>query len=1264
MKNPLFIILFFSFHSFAQQPQLVLPIGHTETIISTQFTPDGKYLLTCSGDKTAKLWEVASGRLVNTFDNLHHEPGALMITVHSGQVKQMTSSGISTRFSPDGKYIYALALDGSLGKWETATGVLVYRIIEKDRAIKNVNYSKDGNYLVTRSGKITGTNSPVSDREDIMVWNAKTAKRLYIAGENNPMGTGINVELSPDSKWILLNYDDQLVLKNITNGSIIPGPGRHADFGTTHFSPGGKYITVSSLDSSMIYLWDIKKRILSRIKVSELVEFSSDDHYILTTGKTSTSLYELPGGRLVREIQTRQGINIPAHFSPGNKYIFLSALGGVWHEAAPYYSNTSIWETVNPDHKLEIGNDTDHIHSVIFSPDNKYFVTLSDRGILLYDSSGNLRNTISPRYTVSGYDLRFSPNGRNFAITEDRKVRIFNISFNDFLVTLEGRSNKPEQAEFSPDGSHIISCSNEKNIKLWEAATGRILKVFTDNKIIESAHYSPDGKYIGAIYDQDTTAWIWDALTGEKLFPVHHNDRFIESLQFSPDGKYVLTTAKADHAARIWELPKRKLSFELKDTWMLLSARFSPDGIHVVTHPLSGKTTIWDLSQLKTFNKLEDDKSGIWDCIFSPDSTYLLTLSDNMSGGSDQPDVLWETVSGNRIKQFTKTNDIYEELMPNYVVNEMNYWYNNFRHFSDDGKYLLLRNSNHHNVIVWDMEKGVVKDTLNENNDFITSAGFINPTDYIVTSSYDDSIKIWKAGDPGNSKGRSIKTIPGEGFVISPDGKRLLVVNSVQLFVYDLPDLHLLYQSLAVNESDYFIQVPGKTIYAATKNAARALSFKVNNKIFSIDQFDLQLNRPHEILRSIGYSDTTLIRGYEEAWRRRVKRAGFREQDLNGELHLPEIVLQHKETFPVDTTGGILNISFLATDNKFNLDRYYVYINDVPVTGVKGASIRNKKQQSFQSTIPVNLSRGFNKVQLSCMNEKAIESLKETFYINYQPSPQLWQASNIYFIGIGVNDYKDTSMNLRYAAKDIRDLATVFRNNGVLVDTFINEAATRQNILGIKKELMKTGIEDKVIISVSGHGILDDSLDFYYATWDMNFKRPSEFGLRYEELEGLLDDIPARKKLLFIDACQSGEVDKEYILDSANYKEIEITGKVRGYWPRGGKVEVRAGSAGLQNSFELMKELFTDFSKGNGAVVISAAGGLEYAYEDEKYQNGVFTYCLLKALSEEDAEKQGKAAISINELKEYITRKVEELTKGRQRPTARKENLAVDWKIW
>ena len=66
-----------------------------------------------------------------------------------------------------------------------------------------------------------------------------------------------------------------------------------------------------------------------------------------------------------------------------------------------------------------------------------------------------------------------------------------------------------------------------------------------------------------------------------------------------------------------------------------------------------------------------------------------------------------------------------------------------------------------------------------------------------------------------------------------------------------------------------------------------------------------------------------------------------------------------------------------------------------------------------------------------------------------------------------------------------------------------------------------------MIISYSGHGLLSKDYDYFLSTYSINFKNPAENGLPYDELENLLDSIPARKKLMLIDACHSGEVDKE-----------------------------------------------------------------------------------------------------------------------------------------
>jgi WD40 repeat protein len=50
-------------------PELVLPAGHTSGILSLDFSPDGKHIVTGSADYTVKIWETVSGRLLHTFDN-------------------------------------------------------------------------------------------------------------------------------------------------------------------------------------------------------------------------------------------------------------------------------------------------------------------------------------------------------------------------------------------------------------------------------------------------------------------------------------------------------------------------------------------------------------------------------------------------------------------------------------------------------------------------------------------------------------------------------------------------------------------------------------------------------------------------------------------------------------------------------------------------------------------------------------------------------------------------------------------------------------------------------------------------------------------------------------------------------------------------------------------------------------------------------------------------------------------------------------------
>jgi len=137
------------------------------------------------------------------------------------------------------------------------------------------------------------------------------------------------------------------------------------------------------------------------------------------------------------------------------------------------------------------------------------------------------------------------------------------------------------------------------------------------------------------------------------------------------------------------------------------------------------------------------------------------------------------------------------------------------------------------------------------------------------------------------------------------------------------------------------------------------------------------------------------------------------------------------------------------------------------------------------------------------------------------------------------------------------------------------------------------------------------------------------------------------------------EVDQDDATIDSGLTNAKVSGK------RGSiVVKSKSKQLGLENSFELMQMLFSDLRRGTGATVISSASGLEYAYEGEAWQNGVFTYAMLEGLKSGACDLNGDGSVQVSELKTYVFDKVSELTNGKQNPTSRKENLEYDFKVW
>ncbi|MFZ9387907.1 MAG: caspase family protein [Chitinophagaceae bacterium] len=341
-------------------------------------------------------------------------------------------------------------------------------------------------------------------------------------------------------------------------------------------------------------------------------------------------------------------------------------------------------------------------------------------------------------------------------------------------------------------------------------------------------------------------------------------------------------------------------------------------------------------------------------------------------------------------------------------------------------------------------------------------------------------------------------------------------------------------------------------------------------------------------------------------------------------------------------------------DSTYKLDRFNIWVNESPVFGQRGVSIKRKNSNRIDTTITIKLSSGENRIEASIFNVNGTESYRMPLIVNYTPT--IKQKETLRFIGIGIDQFKDSKHNLQYSSKDIRDLSIKLKEKykeDIIIDTLFNENVTISNVKALKQKLEQTSVNDKVIISYSGHGLLSKEYDYYLSTYSIYFDKPEENGLPYDELENLLDSIPARKKLMLIDACHSGEVDKEEI---AQYESATDSLKKQG--TKGGELRYTGKSQiGMKNSFELMQSLFVNVGKSTGATIISAAAGTQFAMERGDLRNGVFTYSILEAMDKHPTMK-------ISELKKTVGERVEQLTNGLQKPTSRNETIAVDWSLW
>lgn len=1044
----------------------------------------------------------------------------------------------------------------------------------------------------------------------------------------------------------------------------------------------------------------------------ERIDFHSSGHYFLTCSNDAlVKLWDVRTGKLVQNLFVQFGGIYGAGFIEDQNLIAAASSESI------FYWDMKTGEEV---YRSEVGKSASYTFAT--SPKGDYAATGHGRSFKLWDVKKRAWTSINLPTDDTVIDgTYFSPDGQLFAVGDEINLYIYEVPTGKLLHKVP---NKADAVSFSPDSKKIACTTDDGYYVVWSLAEKKeIMRVKTGESNInniKSVSFARDNRLVVGIGSKEIVIFniesnevkrvlpnrpeSYDLVacsptddifitvdlqsnlemralpTGDLLYTFPNVAGAIEHLSLSSNHK-VVVTKEFNKTVTEWNLLQARVD-KVFSPYASSFCKISPDGtkyaIATGQPAFSTKVVISDALTNKTLNEFSTGTLWCQDLEFSANSKVLAASM------YEKKVFLWNLETGKKLKS-VKVDESDEDIALNpdgtavasYYDDRLRWWDSKGKEianqsafgiyydteFSADGQFLGMGSSSGLRVFKlgdeWPKQyRSKVRKSKYAGG--ATSIAFDPLGRFVASGQFQGNVEAWMQSEPGES----IKLMEGHTETVSDmsfttDGRFLVSAGADGVVkLWNTENWELTATLVNFGEKDDFIIFTPDNYYKASKSATYGVAFKLGERAFSFEQFDLKYNRPDIVHKRLGYSSDELVEAYYAAYQKRLRKMGFTEEMISGDVNLPTVKLV-TTNIPAITSDKLISFEIEAEDKLLTLDRINVYVNDVPIYGTKGMSLRAQNLQSVNKNIELELGYGSNKIQISVHNTAGIESFKETFEVQYNGTKP---ASNLYVVAIGVSDYADDDFDLTYAAKDAEDIASTFaraKNYQKTIPITIKDgAATREKIKSAKTQLMNSRVDDEVVLFVAGHGLVDDNLDYYFATADVDFYNPATRGLAYEDLEGLLDGIPARKKLMLIDACHSGEIDKD------ESQLIASSGSSGSVSSRGFKALEKKSKLGMDNSFDLMKELFADLRRGTGAMVISSASGVEFAFESDEWKNGVFTYAILEGINTGNCDANRDSEIHVSELKDYVFKRVEELTDGKQHPTSRRENLEHDFVVW
>jgi len=499
--------------------QFLRALGNMESTSQTFFSRDGQYIgvagSPAGSEDATHVFNRADGTLVHMF-----EPAGSVAAVFSAD-GQFVIAGTSISFqSPPGVMRYYRMSDGGLERTINAHG----------GPIQWLALSPDGTLLAS-----------CSDDHTVKLWNAADGSLRDTLTE--AANTVYRVRFSPDgTRLAATSFDGGLRIYDATTGNLIEtlNPVGGLGAGAFDWSPDSQ-----------------------RMLVANGSAFST--HLI---GNLRT--VEANGGQLIKEfLQLRSLITDLAISPDGTRFSIVEYVNSVRvHDVA---SSAAIW--AQPPASLDA--------RVAFSGDGQRLAVAEDNGTIRFRraSDGILEST-HPAHAGAMTDVAFAPNNQILATTRFGEAgKVWNYPGLSLQTSLPHTANAFAPIEFMPDSQSLLTGSGNQVIQS-HASNGAIIQGFSGHTAgVRDVAVNGAGTRIltGSI---DQSAKLWNAATGTLIRTHASLGGWVDSVALSPDGRIAVTgTVHTDRSMRLWSVATGALLAQYRvDTGTgPLRITFSPD---------------------------------------------------------------------------------------------------------------------------------------------------------------------------------------------------------------------------------------------------------------------------------------------------------------------------------------------------------------------------------------------------------------------------------------------------------------------------------------------------------------------------------------------------------------------------------------------------------------------------------------------------------------------------------------------------------------